>query len=244
MIRARDLAIGYGGQPLQTGLDFDVAPGELFMILGGSGCGKSTLLRTLVGLLPPVKGTMEVAGLTSPASHRERPRFGVMFQLGALFGSMTLEQNVSLPLEAWTDLDPATVREVALSKLALVGLEGAGDKLPSEISGGMNKRASIARALALDPPLLFLDEPSAGLDPISAASLDDLILSLRDDHGTAVVIVTHELASIFRLRGRCLMLDREAGTSIALGTPEELRDHPPHPTVRSFFRREAEAANP
>jgi phospholipid/cholesterol/gamma-HCH transport system ATP-binding protein len=240
VIRAQGLTVGYGRQAVQTGLDFEVEAGELFMILGGSGCGKSTLLRTLVGLLPPLGGAMEVAGLTRPAEHRGRPRFGVMFQMGALFGSMTLEQNVSLPLEVWTDLDARTIREVALSKLALVGLEGAGDKLPSEISGGMNKRASIARALALDPPLLFLDEPSAGLDPVSSASLDELILSLCHDHGSTVVIVTHELPSIFRLGGRCLMLDREAGTSIALGTPEELRDHPPHPAVRAFFRREAE----
>jgi phospholipid/cholesterol/gamma-HCH transport system ATP-binding protein len=241
MIEANDLSIGYDGHPVQNKLTFEVSEGELVAILGGSGCGKTTLLRTLVGLLPPVAGTLSVAGLSDPSDLRGQPPFGVMFQMGALFSSMTLEQNVSLPLEVWTDLDRGTISEIARAKLALVGLDGRGGMAPSEISGGMKKRAAIARAMALDPPLLFLDEPSAGLDPSTSAGLDELILSLRDGLGTTIVLVTHELDSIQHLNARCLMLDAGAGTLIADGLPGELQDGATHPAVRAFFRREMKA---
>ena len=238
MIEVRDLAIGYDGKAVQRDLNFEVPAGQLVAILGGSGCGKTTLLRTLVGLLPAISGSLVVGGLRDPANHRGQAPFGVMFQMGALFSSMTLEQNVSLPLEVWTDLDEDTISEIARAKLALVGLDGQGALVPAEISGGMNKRAAIARAMALDPPLLFLDEPSAGLDPSTSAGLDELILSLRDGLGTTIVLVTHELESILSLNARCLMLDPVEGTLIADGLPEDLRDHSDHSTVRAFFRRE------
>ena len=217
--------------------------GEIFVILGGSGCGKSTLLRQIVGLLPPSEGTIEVLGHDMYAEGGRGDvltRIGVMFQAGALFGSMTLLENIMLPLQVYTDLPEAACARVAQVKLALVGLADSGRLMPAEISGGMAKRAAIARALALDPPLLFLDEPSAGLDPITSAGLDQLILDLRRDLGTTFVVVTHELASILAIADRCLMLDRTAKGVIAEGDPRKLRDDSTHPTVRAFFRREAE----
>ena len=217
--------------------------GEIFVILGGSGCGKSTLLRQIVGLLPPSEGTIEVLGqdMYSEAGRGDvLTRIGVMFQAGALFGSMTLLENIMLPLQVYTDLPEEACARVAQVKLALVGLADSGRLMPAEISGGMAKRAAIARALALDPPLLFLDEPSAGLDPITSAGLDQLILDLRRDLGTTFVVVTHELASILAIADRCLMLDRTAKGVIAEGDPRKLRDDSTHPTVRAFFRREAE----
>lgn len=237
MIEVTDLTIGYEGHAVQSDLSFDIPAGQLVAILGDSGCGKTTLLRTLVGLLPVISGSLRVGGLDDPASYRGQPPFGVMFQMGALFSSMTLEQNVSLPLEVWTDLDAETISEIARAKLALVGLDGQGGLAPSEISGGMNKRAAIARAMALDPPLLFLDEPSAGLDPSTSAGLDELILSLRDGLGTTIVLVTHELESILNLDARCLMLDPVAGTLIADGLAGDLREYSDNPTVSAFFRR-------
>jgi len=239
VIQVRDLSIGYDGTAIQEHLDFDVESGEVFMILGESGCGKSTLLRHLIGLERPMTGSVEVAGVGDPfRTTGGRPRFGVMFQSGALFGSMTLAQNLSLPLRRWTDLDQRTIDIIVRWKLRLVGLDGFENHLPSEISGGMKKRAGIARALALETDLLFLDEPSAGLDPVSAVELDELILTLSHSLGVTTVIVTHELESIFKIGTRCVMLDKDARGIIAQGDPRALRDDPPDPKVGAFFRRQ------
>jgi phospholipid/cholesterol/gamma-HCH transport system ATP-binding protein len=220
-------------------VSFEVAAGEVFVILGGSGCGKSTLLRQMIGLLTPTAGHITVLGHdVVRETGAVRRDIGVMFQSGALFGSMTLLDNVMLPLTMFTDLPGPARLEIARIKLGLVGLADAAMLLPAEISGGMAKRAAIARALALDPPILFLDEPSAGLDPITAAGLDRLILELRAALGCTFVVVTHELTSIFAISDRCVMLDKAAKGVIGLGTAAELRDHSPHPTVRAFFHRE------
>jgi phospholipid/cholesterol/gamma-HCH transport system ATP-binding protein len=241
MIEARDLAIGYSGEVLLHDLSFDVAAGDVFVILGGSGCGKSTLLRHMVGLEQPIAGTVrfdcEASELTDGG-----PPFGVLFQSGALFGSMTLAQNVGLPLQKWSTLDATAIETIVRAKLRLVGLEGYENHLPAEISGGMKKRAGLARAMALDPPLLFLDEPSAGLDPVSSAELDALILALNVSLGATFVIVSHELQSIFAIGRQCIMLDKQAGGIIARGNPAELRDHSDDPRVVAFFRRQAMAA--
>jgi phospholipid/cholesterol/gamma-HCH transport system ATP-binding protein len=217
---------------------FEVARGEIFAILGGSGSGKSTLLRFLVGLGVPSRGEVDVEGYGAPALGQGRPPFGVMFQQGALFGSMTVLDNVALPLEEWTSLGPEAVHVIARYKLRQVGLGDAADKLPSELSGGMTKRAAIARALALDARLLFLDEPSAGLDPNSAAELDDLILTLARTSDVTVVMVTHELESIFRVADRCLILDKESKSVLAIGDPRVLRDSSDARVAR-FFHPEA-----
>jgi phospholipid/cholesterol/gamma-HCH transport system ATP-binding protein len=240
-IRVERLEIGWGERVLMSGVDFDVPAGDVFVILGGSGCGKSSLLRHLVGLERPRAGRIEVLGRDALAAPEGPPPFGVMFQSGALFGSMTLAENVGVPLRTWTRLDDAAVDVVVRSKLALVGLDGFENHLPSEISGGMKKRAGIARALALDPPLLFLDEPSAGLDPVSAVELDELIVTLSASLGTTFVVVTHELASIFKIGRRCIMLDKQAKGIIARGDPRELRDTSEDPRVRAFFHREPPA---
>ncbi len=238
ILSVRNLVVGWDGKPILRGMDFDISRGEVFAILGGSGCGKSTVLRHLVGLAEPMSGTIQIAGVGKPSQGLEPPAFGVMFQGGALFGSMTLEENVALPLQKWTRLPKDAVSAVARARLRLVDLAGYESFLPAQISGGMKKRAGIARALALDPQLLFLDEPSAGLDPITSTELDDLILTLSRTLGVTVVIVTHELASIFRIADQCIMLDREAGTIIARGRPRDLRDTATHPIVRAFFHRE------
>lgn len=238
VIQVNDLSIGYGGVAIQEHLDFEVEHGEVFLILGGSGCGKSTLMRHMIGLAQPMQGSIMIDGLGDPVQAQgKRPRFGVMFQSGALFGSMTLAQNLSLPLRRWTDLDERTIDTIVRWKLRLVGLDGFENHMPSEISGGMKKRAGIARALALETDLLFLDEPSAGLDPVSAVELDELITTLSQSLGVTVVIVTHELESIFKIGTRCVMLDKEAKGIIAQGDPRELRDEPPNHKVRTFFRR-------
>jgi phospholipid/cholesterol/gamma-HCH transport system ATP-binding protein len=236
IIDVQGLTIGWGDVVLQENLTFAVARGEVFGILGGSGSGKSTLLRFLIGLEAPMAGTIDVAGRGLPALDAGLPPFGVMFQAGALFGSLTVGENVALPLEEWTDLPPDAVAAIARAKLKLVGLDGAEGKLPSELSGGMKKRAAIARALALEPEIVFLDEPSAGLDPVMASGLDDLIATLSKTLGLTVVIVTHELESIFRVADRVIMLDRESRTIIATGAPRLLRDSD-DPRVSAFFNR-------
>jgi phospholipid/cholesterol/gamma-HCH transport system ATP-binding protein len=235
------LSIGWGETVIQSDLNFVVNRGEVFGILGGSGSGKSTLLRFLIGLEHPITGQIDIAGLGTPNLQTGLPPFGVMFQSGALLGSLTIVENVSLPLEEWTPLPPDAVTAIARAKLKLVGLEAAALKLPSELSGGMKKRAAIARALALDPELVFLDEPSAGLDPIAAADLDQLITTLSKTLGLTVVIVTHELESIFRVASRIVLLDRDARTIIATGDPRELRDSS-DPRVSDFFNRRSRAS--
>ena len=240
VIVGEGLTQAFGDRTIFRDVSFTVAPGEVFVILGGSGCGKSTLLRQVIGLLPPTAGSVSVLGHDMYAdAEAVRERIGVMFQSGALLGSMTLLDNVMLPLSMLTDLPPQACEQVARVKLALVGLADAAGLLPAEISGGMAKRAAIARALALDPELLFLDEPSAGLDPITSAGLDQLILQLRRDLGTTFVVVTHELQSILAIADRCIMLDKAAQGVIATGDPKVLRETSTEPVVRAFFRREA-----
>ena len=211
--------------------------GEIFAILGGSGCGKSTLLRYLTGLDEPMGGTIRIDGVGAPTLEVGRPPFGVMFQGGALFGSMTVGENVALALDEWTDLPHDAVDAIVRAKLGLVGLTGCEGNHPSELSGGMKKRAAIARAMALEPALIFLDEPSAGLDPVSSAELDELILTLNDGLGLTVVIVTHELDSIFEIAEQCIMLDKTTKSIIARGDPRALRDDRSSETVRRFFNR-------
>lgn len=252
IIRVTDVAQRFGPRMIFRDVSFVVHTGEVFVILGGSGSGKSTLMRQLIGLLRPTAGGIEIFGRTitgndaDAAREEVQRRIGVMFQSGALFGSMTLLENVMLPLEMFTDLPPDAREAVARMKLGLVGLGDAADLMPAEISGGMARRAGIARAMALDPPVLFLDEPSAGLDPITSAGLDKLILDLRQDLGATFVVVTHELASILTIADRCIMLERsaypDAGGAIAEGDPRVLRDTSTHPIVRAFFRRELPAA--
>ena len=247
-ITIQDLTMAYGTFVIQRDLSFTIQPGEIFMIMGGSGCGKSTLLRHLIGLVHPAKGDVLYDGesfWTAAPEDRERMmrRFGVLYQSGALWSSMTLAENVALPLGEYTDLSPHDIRDVVSLKLALVGLAGFEDFYPSEISGGMRKRAGLARAMALDPDILFFDEPSAGLDPLSSRRLDNLILELRDSLGATVVIVTHELQSIFAIGDNGVFLDSETKTMLAVGNPRALRDASPEPKIRAFLTRgESEAS--
>jgi phospholipid/cholesterol/gamma-HCH transport system ATP-binding protein len=241
LIRAEKLTIGWGEEfILQRDASFDVERGDIFVILGGSGCGKSTLMRHLIGLQQPMSGTVTIEGVGSPKLRVGEPQFGVMFQSGALFGSMTLAQNIALPLEAWTDLPADAVDTVVRARLRLVGLQGFENHLPAEISGGMKKRAAIARAMALEPELIFFDEPSAGLDPVSAVELDDLILTLNQGLGLTVVLVTHELESIFKIANSCIFLDKDSQSIIASGDPRELRDTSEDSRVHDFFNRKSE----
>jgi phospholipid/cholesterol/gamma-HCH transport system ATP-binding protein len=237
MIEVEHLTIGYDGRLVLEDIAFSVTAGEVFAILGGSGSGKSTLLRHLIGLEEPMAGTIRVAG-APPRQKSGAPQYGVLFQSGALFGSMTLFDNVALPLRSWTNLDPSSIDALVRAKLRLVGLEGFEHHLPAEISGGMKKRAGIARALALDTPLLFLDEPSAGLDPITSAELDELIATLNHSLRMTMVVVTHELPSIFRIANQCIMLDSGSRDIIARGNPVALRDGSDNPVVRAFFNRQ------
>ncbi len=242
LIRVRDLSMGYGETVLLEKASFDVERGDIFVILGGSGCGKSTLLRHLIGLEQPLSGQINIAGIGAPRLEGAAPRYGVMFQSGALFSSLTVGENVAFALQEWTQLPPEAVSAIVRAKLTLVGLEGAENKLPSELSGGMKKRAAIARAMAFEPNLIFLDEPSAGLDPVSAVELDELILTLNSSLGLTVVMVTHELESIFKVGKNCIMLDRGTRSIIATGEPSRLRTESADPRVRRFFNREAGVA--
>ena len=241
-IRVEDLSMAYGSFVVQRDLDFAIRRGEVFIIMGDSGCGKSTLLRHMIGLRKPAKGKVFYDHDDFwAASPEEREglmrRFGVLYQSGALWSSMTLAENVALPLQQYTRLTRGEITDLVALKLALVGLAGFEEFYPSEISGGMQKRAGLARAMALDPEVLFFDEPSAGLDPISSRRLDDLMLELRDSLGTTIVVVTHELASIFTIGDNSVFLDAESRTQVAVGNPKQLRDETTIPKVRTFLRR-------
>jgi phospholipid/cholesterol/gamma-HCH transport system ATP-binding protein len=236
-IRVRELTVGYGRTAVLENLDFEVPSHRIFAILGGSGCGKTTLLQHLIGLLEPMEGMIDLAGGGAPDLSRGLPGYGVSFQSGALFGSLTLLENVALPLRRWSGLPEAAVEVLAIARLRLVGLAGFELHLPAEVSGGMQKRAGIARALAMEPSMLFLDEPSAGLDPVTAVEFDDLLRSLRDGLGVTTVIVTHELPSILRIADDCIMLDKEEKGIIARGDPKILRSESTDPRVHAFFNR-------
>ena len=241
-IEVRGLTMRYGERVIMRDINFSVARGEVFVLMGGSGSGKSTLLKHLIGLKRPATGSILFDGETfdihdNAARKRVLRRIGVLFQNGALWSGLTLAENVALPLHEFTELDAPTIADVVSLKLALVGLRGFEDFYPSALSGGMRKRAALARALALDPDVLFFDEPSSGLDPISASRLDDLILELKASFGTTIVVVTHDLDSIFRIADRALFLDIETKTVTAIGPPSELRDHSPTAEVHRFLTR-------
>ena len=242
-LEVKDLTIGYNDRIVLQNLNFQVFQGEIFCIMGGSGCGKSTLLKHIIGLYPPKSGDILISGRSIvKASQKERREimreFGVTYQGGALFGSMTVFENVALPLREYTDKSPQEISRIVNEKLKLVDLEGFGDYMPSELSGGMCKRAGLARALALNPDLLFFDEPSAGLDPITSAGLDRLILSLREQFNTTIIVVTHELDSVFSIADRVIMLNKATKTIAAEGPPQELLNNSADPWIRSFLDRD------
>jgi len=245
VIEAKKLTVGYGDYVLLQNADYQVNRGDVFIIMGGSGCGKSSMLRVLTGLIQPLKGTVIINGTditSAPESEVQkiREKSGILYQGGALFSSMTLAENIMLPLQQYSDYSPETMRELAHLKLALVGLKGFDDFYPSEISGGMKKRAGLARALALDPDIVYFDEPSAGLDPISSRNLDDLILEINRSLGTTIVVVTHELSSIFAIGNNSIFLDAQSKSITARGNPNELLKNPPNEEVYKFLTRGGE----
>ncbi|HVZ08817.1 ABC transporter ATP-binding protein [Rhodopila sp.] len=239
----RDVTLAFGSKIIQQNLSFDVQRGSIFAVMGGSGCGKSTVLKSMVGLVRPRVGSIHIDGEDYWAADDARRteigrRFGVLFQNGALWSSMTVGENVALPMQMFTKMPPDAIRRMVRVKLGLVGMEEAIDQYPSELSGGMRKRAGLARALALDPDVLFFDEPSAGLDPIMSSRLDDLILNLRNGLGATIIIVSHELPSLFAIADDGVFLDAQTKTAIAHGSPAEMRDHCSDPQVEAFMRRE------
>jgi len=241
-IVVEDVTMAFGDFVVQRGLNFTVKRGDVFIIMGGSGCGKSTVMRALIGMQPPAEGRVWFYGqdlwqIDETARQLLLQRSGVVFQSGGMWSSMTLSENIGLTLGEYTDLGPKEIQEIAKLKLALVGLAGFEDYYPSEISGGMQRRAGVARALALDPEILFFDEPSAGLDPISSRRLDELILELRDSLGATIIVVTHELASIFTIASNSVVLDPDTKTQIATGDPKWLREHSDNRAVREFLNR-------
>ena len=247
VIRVEKLVAAYGEQVVLRDIDLDVQRGERLFIVGGSGCGKTTLLRHMIGLQRPTSGRVVILGedITNgdeETMQRVQRRIGVSFQAGALFGSLTLAQNVALALEEYTSLPPSTIDLLVRLKLSMVKLAGYEDFMPSELSGGMKKRAALARAVALDPGVLFFDEPSAGLDPITSAELDELIVQVNESLGTTIVVVSHELPSIFRVATRVVMLDAKTHSISASGDPKELREHAGEERVRDFFNRQPGAA--
>jgi phospholipid/cholesterol/gamma-HCH transport system ATP-binding protein len=242
-IEVRDLSIGYGDFVVQHGIEFVVNKGDIFVIMGGNGCGKTTLMRALIGLQRPLQGTVlysgeDFWGASEEDRQRLKQRLGVLFQSGALWSSLTLADNIALPIAEYTNLSQARIDEIVSFKLALVGLAGFEDFYPSELSGGMKKRASLARAMALDPDILVIDEPSSGLDPLTAKRLDELIVELRDSLGTTIVVVTHELASILSIGNNSIYLDAETHTMIPTGNPQVALKSG-HPKVRHFLTRGA-----
>jgi phospholipid/cholesterol/gamma-HCH transport system ATP-binding protein len=246
-VEVSNLAVSYGDRPILRDVSLTVGRGDVFVIMGGSGSGKSTLLRSMIGLVEPSRGDVSYCGESftrAEAAERSRllRRFGVLYQKGALWSSMTLAENIGLVLGEYTDLGPEEIREVAAFKLALVGLAGFEDHMPGEISGGMQKRAGIARAMALDPEILFLDEPSAGLDPVTSCRLDDLILALRKSLSTTIVVVTHELESLLEIGDNSVFLDSETKTIIARGEPRDMLENCPDPKVQAFLRRHEQPA--
>ena len=242
-IEVKNLTVRYGNYTVLDDISFEVHPGEIFVVLGGSGCGKTTLLKHMIGLRRPEAGHIffegeEITFADEFQLERFHRKFGVLFQSGALLGSLTLGENVALPLTETSGLSEKLVDELVRMKLALVGLSGKENLLPGELSGGMKKRGGLARAIALDPQILFFDEPSAGLDPITQAELDNLIIELNRNLGTTMVVVTHELQSIFKISHRVIMLDKDTHKIIAEGRPQDLRDSSDNPRVKAFFRRE------
>jgi phospholipid/cholesterol/gamma-HCH transport system ATP-binding protein len=242
-LSVRGITLAFGPKVIQQDLSFDVRRGSIFAVMGGSGCGKSTVLKAMIGLLRPRLGTILVEGAdywAGTAAERAGTgrRFGVLFQSAALWSALTVSQNVALPLQMFTRLDAAAIDRLVAMKLGLVDMQAAGDVAPAALSGGMRKRAGLARALALDPDILFFDEPSAGLDPVTARRLDDLILNLRDGLGATIILVSHELPSLFAIADDGVFLDAESKTAIAHGAPAEMRDSSADPRVRAFMRRE------